>query len=220
MIRIDNLTTKATKISSCEPLLSNVSCTFPSSLITAIVGKSGVGKTTLLYCIAQLQEMSAGSICVYGRKIQGILAQERAQLIGFVFQNFNLFPQLTALENCMQPLMVVNGLSYVDAQAKALNFFTSFDLAAYKNAYPATLSGGQKQRVAIARARMLGPQVLLLDEPTSALDQENSMILAQLLKKLSRQGVTIVVTSHDKEFVSMVQDKTFEMVDGCMREIV
>jgi ABC-type polar amino acid transport system ATPase subunit len=164
--------------------------------------------------------MSAGSICVYGRKIQGILAQERAQLIGFVFQNFNLFPQLTALENCMQPLMVVNGLSYVDAQAKALNFFTSFDLAAYKNAYPATLSGGQKQRVAIARARMLGPQVLLLDEPTSALDQENSMILAQLLKKLSRQGVTIVVTSHDKEFVSMVQDKTFEMVDGCMREIV
>lgn len=219
MIRIDNLTTKATKTSSCEPLLSNVSCVFPSSSITAIVGKSGVGKTTLLHCIAQLQEISVGSIYAYDRQIHGISAQERAQLIGFVFQSFNLFPHLTALENCMQPLMVVNGLSYADAYAKALELFATLDLAAYKNAYPATLSGGQKQRVAIARARMLGPQVLLLDEPTSALDQENSMTLAQLLKKLSGQGVTIVLTSHDKEFVSMVQDKTFEMVDGCIKEV-
>jgi polar amino acid transport system ATP-binding protein len=220
MISIVNLTSKGVKTVSNKPILYNISCSFVPSSITALVGKSGAGKTTLLRCIGQLQEIADGTISIDGKQVQAMGPQERAQLLGFVFQNFNLFPQLTARENCIQPLMVTKGLSYQDAEKKISEIFATLDLLEHQNAYPATLSGGQKQRVAIARALCLGPKVLLLDEPTSALDYENSMILARLLKKLAKQGITIVLASHDREFVSIVQDTTFEINDGTIRELL
>ncbi|HSC24926.1 MAG TPA: ATP-binding cassette domain-containing protein [Candidatus Babeliales bacterium] len=219
MINIYNLTSKTIKVGCGTPVLQNITCDFSASSITVIVGKSGVGKTTLLQCIAHLQEISDGEIIVDGKQIQNISEQERSRLIGFVFQNFNLFPHLTARENCIQPLMVTMKMSRKEAEERVFELFGLLDLREHQNAYPTSLSGGQKQRVAIARALCLGPKVLLLDEPTSALDQENSMILIQLLKKLCNQGITIIVASHDREFVQAVQDKTLTIVDGIIKEL-
>lgn len=191
--------------------LNDVSFAIPPNRITSFIGKSGAGKTTILRCIAELQDNYAGTIEFRGlnppveeKELRDFSPQERASIIGFVFQGFNLFVNLTALENCMQPLMVVKKLSRATAYTKATKTLAKLGMEQYQDSYPKQLSGGQQQRIAIARALCLNPKVLLLDEPTSALDPENTMILINILKRLCQEGITVALSSQDMGFVNMI----------------
>lgn len=196
--------------------LNSISCDIPAGRITTFIGKSGAGKTTILRCIAGLEDYQGQIILPSGQNMKNLGPKDRAASIGFVFQNFNLFPHLTVLENCMQPLQVVLGLSQELAKEKAKETLELFGMGSYQNSYPTQLSGGQQQRVAIARALVLGPKILLLDEPTSALDPQNTMLLVNLLQRLNKQGITIVVSSQDMGFVRAIQDCMYLVEDGCI----
>ena len=184
--------------------LKNVTFSIPANCITSFIGKSGSGKTTLLRCIAGLENGYSGDISL----------KKRALTVGFVFQNFNLFSNLTVLENCIQPLIVVKKLTRAVACQKAEQLLTSLGMGAYEDSYPSQLSGGQQQRIAIARALCLNPKVLLLDEPTSALDPENTEVLIFILQRLTRQGVTVVLSSQDMMFVKMLQGNVVLLENG------
>ncbi len=183
-------------------LFQGLSFEVPRGSIACITGKSGIGKSTLLECIAQLRETYSGIIAIEGKDLKGILASDRASLVGLVFQQFNLFPHLTVLENCTQPLIVTQKMDKKRAYERALSVLESLGMGDYLDAFPIRLSGGQQQRVALARALSLKPQLLCLDEPTSALDAENTQALITLLKEISSTGTTILCTSHDKSFVT------------------
>lgn len=197
-----------------KTILNNVSCEVAKQRITAFIGHSGAGKTSLLKCIANLNVAYEGTITHDGTPITGLTAQQRVHAIGFVFQQFNLFPHMTVLQNCMHPMIAVLGIDSEKAQAKALLTLKSLGMDFYKDSYPSKLSGGQQQRVAIARALCLDPKVLLFDEPTSALDPQSTKTLQVLLKDLIKTGVTIALSSHDMAFVLGVMDKVYFMSDG------
>ena len=193
-----------------RPILENVSCIIPTGRISSIIGKSGSGKTTLLRCIVGLQPITRGSIHLQNQDLTQVSAQQRAGLVGFVFQNFNLFPTMTALDNCMQPLLVVQRLPVDEARTRALSLLTSLGMRSYQRSYPSQLSGGQQQRVALARALALGPKLLALDEPSSALDPENTLILTQLLQKLCAEtNITVLLASQDMNFVRALGDSVY-----------
>ncbi len=214
MIRLNQLTSRSINTSSSNPILNQISLTINSQSITTLIGKSGAGKTTLLRSIAGLEGIKQGEILINNKNILNLSVQERAQMIGFVFQDFNLFPHMTVLENCMQPLMVIKKLSKKNALQQALASLNHFDMTAYQTSYPTQLSGGQKQRVAIARALTLGPKILLLDEPSSALDPENTSILIKLLKSLCNEGITIVLASQDMAFIKNIQADVILVANG------
>lgn len=214
MIKINQLTSTTINSQSGNPILNQVSLTIPPQRITSLIGKSGSGKTTLLRCIAGLERIGQGTLMIDDKNSLELSAQERAGIIGFVFQDFNLFPHLTVLENCMQPLIVVQGMTKQKAERQARETLNHFGMDAYAASYPSKLSGGQKQRVAIARALALGPKVLLLDEPSSALDPENTAILIKLLKQLCEEGITVILASQDMPFVKNIQDFVCLVVDG------
>lgn len=218
MIKLNQLTSATSNTRTQKPILNQVSLTISPRRITSLIGKSGSGKTTLLRCIAGLEDIGQGTITIDSKNSVDLSAQERAGLIGFVFQDFNLFPHMTVLENCMQPLMVVQGKNQQEAAQLALATLNHFDMDTYATSYPSQLSGGQKQRVAIARALALDPKVLLLDEPSSALDPENTAILVKLLKQLCAEGITIVLASQDMAFVRNIQDFLCLVVDGAIVE--
>jgi len=205
---------------SCKKALDNVSFEIPLNQITSFIGKSGAGKTTVLRCISELQKNYAGNIAFEGKELRTFSAQERASIVGFVFQDFNLFSNLTVIENCVQSLIVVKKLARAAAYQKAFQMLGLLGMESYKNSYPKQLSGGQQQRVAIARALCLDPKLLLLDEPTSALDPENTAILVGILKKLSKRGVTIALSSQDMMFVKMVTDNVILMENGQIVELL
>jgi len=195
-------------------ILSDISVSFPIGRITVLLGKSGAGKTSLLRCIAGLEKPIAGSIRINGKELALLSAPERARLVGIVFQQFNLFPHLTVLQNCMQPLMVNSNMFSDDAQTRALHHLKLVEMEAFAHRYPSQLSGGQQQRVAIARALCLEPQVLLLDEPTSALDPASTRALQRLLQQLASQGLAVVISSHDMEFVRNILDRAYLIDQG------
>lgn len=202
MVVIENL--------SINNILNNISCTVPAGRITTFIGPSGVGKTTLLQTIAQLNnKQHTGQITIDGTNESTLSPQKRAQLIGFVFQDFNLFSHLTVLENCAQPLQVVLKKSPKIAQQHALLILSHLGMEKYAQRYPSQLSGGQQQRVAIARALCLGPKTLLLDEPTSALDPENTNTLITLLQKLKQQNIAIGISSQDTAFIKIIMDRLY-----------
>ncbi len=213
MTRVNALTV----IINDQTLLNNVSCSLEPGKITSFIGKSGAGKTTLLKTLAGLIPASKGDVIINGNKGTTLSAINRAQEIGYVFQNFNLFPHLTVLENCMDPL-IVHGISRKQAEQKALRILQEFEMADYAQKYPHELSGGQQQRVAIARALCLNPRILLLDEPTASLDPANTAILAEILKKLAAQGLTIALSSQDMSFVRMIFDRVYYIENGTIVE--
>ncbi len=203
---------KITVASDNKPIVKNCSFELSPGRITAFIGKSGAGKTTLLKCIAQLISYS-GTITDNEKLISEYNSAQRCKRIGFVFQEFNLFNNLSVIQNCIDPLLV-QAIPQQDARIIALEKLALVDMLEYCDRSVAQLSGGQKQRVALARALCLNPEVLLLDEPTSSLDPENSTLLARYLVRLQSEGLTIAYSSQDMEFVRSTLDRIYFVDKG------
>jgi polar amino acid transport system permease protein len=206
--------------------LDRVSLDLPAGGVTAVIGPSGSGKSTLLRLINHLERADEGLVTVDGELIgyrrSGNLLHELKEPdilrqragVGMVFQNFNLFPHLTALENIVEAPVAVRGLSRADAEAIARGLLDRVGLSEKEDAYPRQLSGGQQQRVAIARALALRPKVLLFDEPTSALDPELVGEVLDVIKELARSGATLVIVTHEIGFAREVADHIVFMEQG------
>lgn len=200
------------------PILDNISIEISRGRITCFLGPSGAGKSTLFRSIVKLQCSYEGSIQIDDKEVSEMSTQALSGVAGYVFQQFNLFPHLTALQNCTQPLMIVKKLSADQATRIALQQLEFFGMTAFAHCYPQNLSGGQQQRVAIARALCLNPHMLLLDEPTASLDPVNTQIMQTLIKKLSDSGVTIGISSHDTAFVKEIFDRGYFLDQGKILE--
>ncbi|MCL6706950.1 amino acid ABC transporter ATP-binding protein [Pseudomonas sp. R2.Fl] len=193
-------------------ILDDISLAFPEGSVTALVGPSGGGKSTLLRSINLLELPTSGAVQVGdnrvefapGRKVPWPAIQKIRCETGMVFQNFQLFPHRTAIENVMEGLLVVQKWPREKARDRAMELLTKVGMAHKADAWPATLSGGQQQRVAIARALAPSPKVLLCDEPTSALDPELSAEVVDVLGQLASEGTTMVMATHDLRLASRI----------------
>jgi ABC-type polar amino acid transport system ATPase subunit len=185
--------------------------------VKVIIGPSGSGKSTLLRCLALLEPVDAGAVYLDGVKLSGVrekgLAPHRSE-VGMVFQRFNLFQNMTALDNVMCGLVEVRKLKKREARERALEFLARVGLADKAAQYPEELSGGQQQRVAIARALVMRPKAMLFDEPTSALDVELVREVLDVMEGLARDGMTMVVVSHELRFAHHVASSILMMDEG------
>ena len=187
--------------------------------VVVIIGPSGSGKSTLLRCINYLEEPTGGEITVDGITLNGSenINRVRAE-VGMVFQRFNLFPHMTVMENITLAPMKVRGISREEAVETAERLLAKVGLLEKAAAYPEQLSGGQQQRVAIARALAMKPKVMLFDEPTSALDPEMVKEVLQVMKDLAREGMTMVVVTHEMGFAREVGDRVLFVDQGVIME--
>ena len=195
-----------TKTFGPNTVLADVSLTAQPGTVTCLIGPSGSGKSTLLRCIAMLEQPGAGTIAIAGKTIAGSPAQRRAIRagIGMVFQQFNLWPHMTALGNVAEALRTVRRLPKAEAEARAMAQLQKVGLSDRARHYPSQLSGGQQQRVAIARALALEPKLMLFDEPTSSLDPELTGEVLAVMRTLAAEGMTMIVVSHEIGFVASV----------------
>ena len=194
-------------------VLKDVSFTSEKKETIVILGPSGTGKSTLLNCIADLTKPTTGEIYLQGAKISDKNHKSNIKILGFVFQNFNLFPHLTVLENLIYAPTTLKKDSKKSLIEKAKNLLSQFFLSDKEKAMPNSLSGGQKQRVAIARALMLDPEIILFDEPTSALDQEATYNLIKILQAL-KQDVCLLIVTHEIFFAKKIADRVLFMDQG------
>lgn len=192
-----------------ELVFNKVNLKIKKGEFISLVGKSGSGKSTLLKCINRLENINDGKIKFKGMDISEISLVELRQKIGIVFQDYNLFEHLTVLDNLIIGLIKIKGYSKKDSVHKALNILKKVDLDDKKDKYPDELSGGQKQRVAIARTLLMEPDIILLDEPTSALDKEMKDSVLKLINELVDEGMTLIVVSHEDEFIDKMSDRIF-----------
>lgn len=205
-------------------VLKGVSFSLERGQVLAIIGSSGSGKTTLLRCLNFLETPDEGQLYVDGKSLLSV-AQTQQQLrqarrsFGLVFQNFNLFPQYTALENVMLSPMLQKQGSKQELKNRAMELLRTVGLSEKANSYPCQLSGGQQQRVAIARALALSPEILCFDEPTSALDPELTGEVLAAIRALRDQGRTMVVVTHEMAFAKSVADVVIYMADGVIEEM-
>ena len=203
-------------------VLKNIDLEIPQRQVICLIGRSGSGKSTLLRCINFLEEPSRGTIEVDGIKVEsGGKGSQQRQLIhdvrlktGMVFQEFNLFPHMTVLENVIEGPVIVKGMDRKKAVELAEQHLDSVGLLFKKDEYPMRLSGGQKQRVAIARALTMEPRVMLFDEPTSALDPELIGEVLNVMKKVAKEGMTMIVVTHEMGFARDVADRVIVMAEG------
>lgn len=202
-------------------VLTDIDLEVPKSNVVALIGPSGAGKSTLIRTINALEEIDKGEIVVDGISIHDKKTDiNKARTnIGFVFQSFNLYPFLSALENVTIAPIKVKGLSKAEAEKRGKELLTSLGLADKFDAYPGRLSGGQQQRVAIARALAMDPQVMLFDEPTSALDPEMVKEVLDAIRKLANDGMTMVVVTHEMGFAKEICDQIVFMADGKIVEV-
>lgn len=198
-------------------ILQDISFEIPLQRISLLLGKSGSGKTSLLRCIAQLEKGYQGDIIYLDQSLKDLSPQERCRVMGFVPQSYALFPHMTVLENCTQPLKLL-GEPKETALQKAQQILESLDIGLLANRRPHELSGGQQQRVAIARALVLSPSFLLLDEPTSALDPENTDRLIRILEQLQIEGKGIIIATHDQAFAEKILDRAIFLEQGSLLE--
>lgn len=188
--------------------------------IICIVGLSGSGKSTLLRCINKLEHQTLGKIMYHGKEVRDVWrdVNEYRSKVGMVFQSFNLFNNMTVLENCMLCTRKVLHLSKEEAFDRAITHLKAVGMAPYIHAKPAQLSGGQKQRVAIARSLCMNPEVLLFDEPTSALDPEMVGEVLNVMKQLATTGLTMIIVTHEMAFARDVSTRTIFMDRGYVAE--
>lgn len=201
-------------------VLKDISLQVSKSEVLCIIGPSGSGKSTLLRCINLLENVQAGKIFVEGTDLTDSktnINNVRTE-VGMVFQHFNLFPHKTVLENISLAPIKVRGLSVEDAEKKGLELLDKVGVKDKANSYPDSLSGGQKQRVAIARALAMEPKIMLFDEPTSALDPEVVGEVLEVMKRLAKEGMTMVVVTHEMGFAKEVSDRVIFMDDGYIVE--
>ena len=201
-------------------VLKDIDFTVRPGDVTSIIGASGSGKSTLLRCINLLETPSAGDILFHGENItaRGFNPCRYRSQVGMVFQSFNLFSNLTVLENCMLGQRKALKRSKAEAEQKALFYLEKVGMAEYVNAKPSQLSGGQQQRVAIARALAMEPELLLFDEPTSALDPEMVGEVLNVMQKLAAEGMTMIVVTHEMAFARDVSNHVVFMADGVICE--
>ena len=188
--------------------------------VTSIIGASGSGKSTLLRCINLLETPTSGEILYHGRNVasRGVNAAQYRSHVGMVFQSFNLFNNMTVLENCVVGQVKVLKKSKDGARNNAMRYLNQVGMAPYINAKPRQISGGQKQRVAIARALAMEPEVLLFDEPTSALDPEMVGEVLDVMKALAQEGMTMLVVTHEMAFARDVSSHVVYMNEGVICE--
>ncbi|WP_042303226.1 amino acid ABC transporter ATP-binding protein [Paraburkholderia kururiensis] len=207
-------------------VLRGVNLEIARSEVVCIIGPSGSGKSTLLRCLAALETYDEGEVLIEGhllgyserngRRVRATAAEINRvrRNVGMVFQQFNLWPHMTALGNVMEALVRVRGLSHGEARRRAGAMLETVGLSHKGDAYPAKLSGGQQQRVAIARALAMEPHIMLFDEPTSALDPELVGEVLQVMKQLARDGMTMAVVTHEMGFAAQVADKVVFIDQG------
>ncbi len=188
--------------------------------VVCLIGPSGSGKSTILRCLNRLEESTAGTIEVDGFEISNpkININKVRENIGMVFQQFNLFAHKTVKQNIMFAPVELKKMTVKEAEQKAMELLERVDLADKADAYPHQLSGGQQQRVAIARALAMNPDIMLFDEPTSALDPEMVGEVLQVMKELAREGMTMIVVTHEMGFARDVADRVIFMSDGVIVE--
>ena len=201
-------------------VLKDINFTVNKGDVTCIIGASGSGKSTILRCINLLETPTSGDILYHGDSIltKGFKQTEYRVHVGMCFQSFNLFSNMTVLENCMIGQIKVLKKTKEEAKRNALVYLQKVGMAAYINARPDQISGGQKQRVAIARALAMEPEVLLFDEPTSALDPEMVGEVLNVMKQLAKEGMTMIVVTHEMGFARQVSNKVLFMADGLIEE--
>ena len=201
-------------------VLRDINLSVEKGEVLSIIGASGSGKSTMLRCINLLETPTSGRILYHGKDISDRslnLSQYRTK-VGMVFQSFNLFNNMTALNNCVTGQMSVLKRSRREAEEVAMKYLTKVGMAPYIHARPAQLSGGQKQRVAIARALAMEPEVLLFDEPTSALDPQMVGEVLTVMRDLAQEGLTMLVVTHEMAFARDVSTKVVFMDDGLICE--
>ena len=215
MIEIKNLH----KSYASNEVLKGIDQTVSEAEVLCIVGPSGSGKSTMLRCINLLEVPTSGEVFIDGELVTQQNINEIRTKMGMVFQNFNLFPHMTVLDNITCAPINVKGVSKADAEAKAIELLTRVGLANKANAYPRSLSGGQQQRVAIARALAMDPEIMLFDEPTSALDPEMVGEVLDVMKNLAKEGLAMIVVTHEMGFAKEVADKVIFMDGGVIVEL-
>ena len=201
-------------------VLKDIDFTVNPGDVTSIIGASGSGKSTLLRCVNLLETPSSGEILYHGKNVvsRGVNQPEYRTHVGMVFQSFNLFNNMTVLENCMVGQIKVLKRNKEEARAAAMKYLDKVGMAPYINAKPRQISGGQKQRVAIARALAMNPEMLLFDEPTSALDPEMVGEVLTVMKELAQEGMTMLVVTHEMAFARDVSTHVVYMADGVICE--
>ncbi|BCP63688.1 amino acid ABC transporter ATP-binding protein [Streptococcus parasuis] len=206
MLELRNLT----KRFGNKQIFSNYDLVIPEGKIVAIVGQSGGGKTTLLRMLAGLETIDSGTL-IYNGQTLPLEELEKRHLLGFVFQDFQLFPHLSVLENLILSPIKIQNMSRSDAEDKARKLLDTLGLANHATAYPFSLSGGQKQRVALARAMMIDPEIIGYDEPTSALDPELRKEVEKLILENRATGITQIVVTHDMQFAENIADEIIKI---------
>ena len=201
-------------------VLKDVSLTINKGEVVTIIGSSGSGKSTLLRCINLLEQPTGGAILFEGKDIvnEKVRIEDIRKNACMVFQHFDLFANMTVLENMTYAPRVVNKLSKEEATERALKLLAKVNLSDKANEYPNMLSGGQKQRIAIVRALAMDPEVMLFDEPTSALDPEMVGEVLDLMRDLAKEGMTMAVVTHEMGFAREVADRVVFMADGKILE--
>ena len=216
ILRLDHLE----KTFGTHQVLRDISFSVNKGDVISIIGSSGSGKSTMLRCVNLLEEPTGGKIIFEGKDISGKelnLSQYRAR-VGMVFQQFNLFNNMNALENCVCPQLTVLHRKREEAEKIAKDYLERVGMSAYCNARPAQLSGGQKQRVAIARTLSMNPDIILFDEPTSALDPEMVGEVLDVMQRLAKEGFTMLVVTHEMAFARDVSSRVIFMDGGVILE--
>ena len=206
MLELRNLT----KRFGNKQIFSNYDLVIPEGKIVAVVGQSGGGKTTLLRMLAGLETIDSGTL-IYNGQTLPLEELEKRHLLGFVFQDFQLFPHLSVLENLILSPIKTQNMSRSDTEDKARKLLDTLGLANHATAYPFSLSGGQKQRVALARAMMIDPEIIGYDEPTSALDPELRKEVEKLILENRATGITQIVVTHDMQFAENIADEIIKI---------
>ncbi|WP_330982633.1 MULTISPECIES: amino acid ABC transporter ATP-binding protein [Enterobacterales] len=201
-------------------VLRGIDCDIQPQEVVCVIGPSGSGKSTFLRCMNALESVSEGEVVVNGFPVHDKKTDlnKMRESVGMVFQRFNLFPHMTVLENLLMAPMALRGLSRAEAIAFAEGLLAKVGLSDKRDAWPSSLSGGQQQRVAIARALAMQPSIMLFDEPTSALDPELVGDVLDVMKNLAKEGMTMVIVTHEMGFAREVADRVIFIDQGVIQE--